>query len=241
MQLNILSAGAAQGVVMALAAQLKAETGAELHGSFGAVGAMRDKLLAGEPCDLIILTQALIAELAVHGQVAPQTAGDLGTVYTGVAVRTGDALPDVSTAESLRAALLASDGIYFPDAVKSTAGIHFAKVIDSLGIRDAVAGRLRTFPNGATAMRAMVNENAFDTDTHLIGCTQVTEINNTPGAALVGVLPKEFELATIYSVAVCTKASSTSSIALARRFAAMLTNDSSLALRSKHGYQFASI
>ncbi len=238
MQLNILSAGAAQGVVMALAAQLKAETGAELHGSFGAVGAMRDKLLAGEPCDLIILTQAQIAELAVQGRVAPETAADLGTVYTGVAVRVGDPRPDVSTADGLRAALLASSGIYFPDAVNSTAGIHFAKVIDSLGIRDAVAGRLRTFPNGATAMRNMVNENAFDTDTHLIGCTQVTEINNTPGAVLVDKLPKEFELATIYSVGVCSNAAS---VALARRFAAMLTNDASLALRRKHGYEFSSL
>ncbi|HEX9390120.1 MAG TPA: substrate-binding domain-containing protein [Usitatibacteraceae bacterium] len=236
MQLNILSAGAAQGVVMALAAQLKAETGTELKAGFGAVGTIYDRLMAGEPCDLIILTQALIAELAVHGRVLSGTAADLGTVRTGIAVRTGDPLPDVSTAAGLRAALIGSDGIYFPDATKSTAGIHFAKVIDSLGIRHAVATRLRTFPNGATAMRAMVNENAFDLDSHLIGCTQVTEINNTPGAVLAGVLPQEFELATVYSVGVCADAAS---MAVARRFADMLTNEASIVLRTKHGYEFS--
>ena len=237
MQLNILSAGAAQGVVMALAAQLKAETGAEIKGTFGAVGAMRDKLLAGEACDLIVLTQAQIAELAVHGHVLSDTAADLGTVRTGVAVRAGDPLPDVSSTASLRAAMLAAEGIYFPDPIKATAGIHFAKVIDSLGIRGDVESRLRTFPNGATAMRAMVNENAFEENSHLIGCTQVTEINNTPGVVLVGVLPKEFELATVYSVSVCAKAAS---MAVARRFADMLTNDASIELRAKHGYEFSS-
>ena len=40
--------------------------------------------------------------------------------------------------------------------------------------------------------------------TRLIGCTQVTEIKNTPGVTLAGLLPREFELATVYSVGVCT-------------------------------------
>ncbi len=48
MQLALLSGGAAQGLVAALAAQFKAETGCDIAGTFGAVGAMRDKLIAGE-------------------------------------------------------------------------------------------------------------------------------------------------------------------------------------------------
>lgn len=52
MRLAFLSAGAAQGVVSALAAEI----GCEISGSFGAVGAIREKVLAGEPADLVILT-----------------------------------------------------------------------------------------------------------------------------------------------------------------------------------------
>ena len=37
-----------------------------------------------------------------------------------------------------------------------------------------------------------------------VGCTQVTEILYTPGVDLVGPLPAEFTLATMYSVAVGT-------------------------------------
>ena len=45
MQLKILSGGAAQGLVHALSPQFQAQTGCEIEGIFGAVGAMRDKLL----------------------------------------------------------------------------------------------------------------------------------------------------------------------------------------------------
>ena len=69
MRLEILSGGAAQGLVAAVAPQLEAETGFGIGGSFGAVGAMRDHLLAGAPVDVAILTSALIAELTRSGHV----------------------------------------------------------------------------------------------------------------------------------------------------------------------------
>ena len=134
-KLTILSGGAAQGLVAALAAQFKAESGCEIDGTFGAVGAMRDKLLSGTPADLLILTRALIDELAAQGHVVPGSVANIGTVLTAVAVRSGDPSPDVGDAAGLRAALLAADAIYFPDPKLATAGIHFAKVIERLGHR----------------------------------------------------------------------------------------------------------
>ena len=65
---------------------------------------------------------------------------------TAIAVRSGDASPPVGDADSLRAALLAADAIYFPDPKLATAGIHFAKVLDQLGIRDATAVACGPFP-----------------------------------------------------------------------------------------------
>jgi molybdate transport system substrate-binding protein len=86
--------------------------------------------------------------------------------------------------------------------VKATAGIHFMKVLKTLGIDAQLGERLRAFPNGATAMREM----AQSTESGLIGCTQVTEILYAPGVQLVGLLPREFELATVYTAAVCARA-----------------------------------
>jgi molybdate transport system substrate-binding protein len=231
MKLIILSGGAAQGLVAALAPQLKAETGGEIDGAFGAVGAMRDKLLAGAPADMLILTSALVAELTRTGHIVAGTAADVGAVATGVAVRSGDPAPAiVGDADALRAALRAADGIYFPDPKLATAGIHFAKVLERLGIADEVAPRLRVFPNGATAMRAL----AAVKGGHPIGCTQVTEIRNTEGTTLVGNLPKDFALATLYTLGISAKAQSPD---LARRLAALLTGAASRELRRKLGFE----
>ena len=230
MRLHVLSGGAAQGVVSALAGEFEAATGYAIDGTFGAVGAMKEKLLAGAPADVLILTRALIDELAGAGQVEAETRGDLGRVRTGVAVRAGGPAPDVTTAEGLRAALRAAGAIYFPDPQRATAGIHFARVLESLGIATEVAGRLSTHPNGAVAMRELAKASGDRS----IGVTQITEILNTSGVALVGPLPREFELATVYTAAVCTRAAAPEA---ARRLVALLAAEGRRPLREKAGFE----
>lgn len=227
--LRILSGGAAQGLVEALRPAFEAETGCTIDGTFGAVGAMRARLLGGAPVDLVILTRGLIDGLARDGHVAGATAADLGTVETAVAVRRGEAAPTVDTADTLRAALLASDEIHFPDPEQATAGIHFARVLRDLGIRDEVAQRLKTAPNGATAMRAL----AASTSRRPIGCTQATEILSTPGIALVASLPPGCALATVYTAATGTKAEAP---AEAARLIALLTNAAGRERRRQLGF-----
>ena len=230
MKLRILSGGAAQGIVMALAEKLKAETGCEIDGIFSAVGAMKEKLLAGAPCDLIILSAKLIGELADGGHLAAGTIADLGVVCPGVAVRNGDPLPAILDAPAFKGSLVGAEGIYFPDPKLATAGIHFMRVLDQLGIRNEVASKLRPYPNGATAMRELAQARGET----LIGVTQITEINNTPGLTLVGRLPREFELATTYSLAVCARAESP---ATARRFAEILCAREAAPLRRAAGFE----
>jgi molybdate transport system substrate-binding protein len=195
--LRFVSAGAAQGLVEAVAREL----GVAVTGSFGAVGAMLEKLDAGEPADIVILTRAQVDQLASQARVVPGSVADVGLVPTAIAVRIADAAPDIASEAGLRAALLAADAIHFPDPARATAGIHFAKVIDRLGLARALQGRLRTHPNGATAMRALANAGG-----NPIGCTQATEILATAGARLVGPLPRGFELETIYTAAVDARA-----------------------------------
>jgi len=228
--LQLLSGGAAQGLVRALEEDFRRDTGASVQGTFGAVGAMREKLLAGAPCDVVILTAALVAELEEQGRVVPGTSAPLGHVRTGVAVRVGDALPDIADGAGLRDALLAASRIFFPDPELATAGIHFVKVLRKLGILDDVAPRLQPHPNGATAMREL----AAATGRGLVGCTQITEIKYTPGVVLVGPLPTEFELSTVYTVAVCTGAREPR---LARRFTELLSGATARPLREGAGFE----
>lgn len=242
-QVKLLGAGAAQGVSMALADTFKAETGGEIIGSFGAVGAMQQKLQAGEPCDLIILTEGQIAALANSQRVLADSAAALGSVRAGIAVARGETVPDVSTAARLRTALLMAEGIYFPDPQIATAGAHFADVLFQLGVKHAVGQRSRTYPSGAAAMRAMVADYGVDIvdgyHQRLIGCTQISEINSTPGAVLAGSLPKQFELVTVYSVAVCA-GSDAKKTAAALHFSRMLTAANSRELRADAGFEIRS-
>jgi molybdate transport system substrate-binding protein len=200
--LNILSGGAAQGLVARLAPSLKAQTGFDIAGEFGAVGAMADKLRGGTPADIVILTAALIAKLAEERLIVPSSIADVGLVETAIAVRAGDPKVSVGDAAGLRAALLAADAIFVPDIKASTAGIHVAKVLQQLGIADAVTKRLEIHPNGATAMRHLAASDA----TRPIGCTQSTEIIATPGIVLSGPLPPGCDLKTMYTAAVTTRA-----------------------------------
>ena len=200
--LNILSGGAAQGLVRSLAAKFKALTGLDISGEFGAVGAMADKLREGMPTDIVILTAALIAKLAEEKLIVPASISDVGLVETALAVRSDDPLIKASDAATLRAAFLVADAIFVPDIKTSTAGIHVAKVLQQLGIADDVADRLHIFPNGATAMRHLAASDA----TRPIGCTQSTEIIVTEGVVLSGSLPRGYELATMYTAAITAEA-----------------------------------
>jgi molybdate transport system substrate-binding protein len=218
------------GLVKALAPQFLAQTGATIDARYGAVGAMKEALQAGAPCDVMLVTDAMVSTLTASGALQARGRALLGRVRTGVAVPLGAPLPDVSTAAALKAALLAASALYFPDPERATAGIHFAKVMRELGVHDALAPRFCTHPNGATAMREM----AAAGDLRAIGCTQVSEILYTEGVALVGALPDAFELATPYTVAVSNGAADS---ALAQAFIALLAGASTQDLRAQGGFQ----
>jgi molybdate transport system substrate-binding protein len=227
-RLHILSGGAAKGLVEAMQGGFSSATGCIIDATYSAVGAMRDALVAGAPCDIAILTETLIEALATEHRVDMSTATRLGAVPTAVAVRTGDPQPDVSTGETLRAALLASRALFVPDTDRSTAGIHVLRVLHMLGIDAQMQPRVRTFPNGATAMRELSQAEAGG-----IGITQASEIIATAGVTLLGELPEGFRLAAIYTAAVCTNAREA---ALSRRFVALLGSAAAALARERAGF-----
>ena len=227
--LNILSGGAAQGLVASLAPKFKALTGFDIEGEFGAVGAMADKLRKGTPADIVILTTKIIADLAKENLVASTSISDVGLVETAIAVRSGDPSVTAGDAASLRAALLGADAIFAPDTSASTAGIHVAKVLAQLGIADEVAARLKIYPNGATAMRHLAASDAK----RPIGCTQSTEIISTPGVVLSGSLPPGCELSTMYTAAVTSGAANAKQ---AGRLIGLLTAADQRELRERAGF-----
>jgi molybdate transport system substrate-binding protein len=222
--LHLLSAGAAHSIVHTVARA----AGVEIQGTFGAVGSILERFEAGQACDVVILTRKQIDQLTAKGRIVAGSAADLGDVATAIAVRNGKPQPDVSSEAALRDALTTADALYFPDPARATAGIHFAKVLQLLGIHEVVNDRLRTFPNGATAMREMAEARGRP-----VGCTQATEILATPGVTLVAALPPGFDLTTTYCAAVNAAASN---VKAATAFVARLTGEATLSDRTAAGF-----
>ena len=227
--LKILSGGAAQGLVASVAPTFEAATGWTIAGDFGAVGGMAARLRSGEAADAIVLTAALVDALKAEGIVVASSIRPVGLVETALAVREHDAVAPIADVGVLSQTLLMADAIFVPDTTASTAGAHVAKVLQQLGIADRVASRLKTFPNGATAMRNLAASDAA----RPIGCTQATEIIATPGLQLVGTLPGEFALSTVYTAAITTRAADA---AIAQSFVDLLVGHEQQALRARAGF-----
>jgi molybdate transport system substrate-binding protein len=187
--------------VTEIAAKFQRDSANFVAANFGAVGAMKARVVAGEPADVIVLTAALIDELIQQGLVVPGSRVDLGKVGTGVAVRAGTPLPDVRDTRVLRGNLLAATRILFPDPAVATAGKVVMSALDKLGIAEEVKARLKFFPNGYAAM----NDLAQSSGLLEMGITQITEIVANKGVTLVGPLPEDVQNIAVYSVGLATR------------------------------------
>ena len=229
-ELHVLCAGAVQGLVKALQQRFLAANGTAIQARFGAVGEMREALLGGTACDVLIVTEAMLRALRDEGAVAAEPVALIGRVRTGVAVRLGEPVPRVDSAAALTAALLAAPEIFVPDTKQSTAGRHMAAVLEKLGIAGDTRAKLAVFANGATAMKALAERGAPGS----LGCTQVTEILYTQGLSLAGAMPGPLGLSTVYAAGVGKAATEP---ALAAAFIALLCGDAAATDRTGGGFE----
>lgn len=229
--LRILSAGAAQAVVERIVPEYTSETRNEVQAEFNAVGAMKARIIAGEPVDVVVLTRELIDELVHSGHVVAGSRRDLGAVATGVAVRAGTPLPDVSDGRKLRANLLAATKVVCPDPATATAGRAVMQMLDKLGIVSGVRPRMQYFPNGYAAMKWLAESRG----TLEMGITQVTEILPNPGVIYVGPLPGTLRITTVYSAGLASRAQNKEG---ATDFITRLTSNAVRPLLAKAGYEF---
>ena len=217
-ELQVLAAGAVQAVLPTLATTFEGQTGHTVKVSYGTVGDLVGKIQAGQRVDVIILTPAALTSLEGQGLVRPGTQANVGSVGAAVAVRVDAAAPDVSTPEALRVALLSARRVIFADPTKASSGIHFARVIERLGIAEAVKAKADIVATGIIAMQDL----ARDTGPGLvIGITQVTEILPNPGVKLVGPLPGDLQNITTYTAALGAQPADP---AAAQAFLTSLTN-----------------
>lgn len=201
-EITVLSAGAVQEVMGKLAAEFGEKSGRKVFLSVGTVGALTDRIAAGETADIVIVTAEAMADLVTQGKVAADSVTEVGKVGVGVAVREGAPMPDISTAAAFRRTLLNAKSLVYADPAKgASSGIYFASLLDRLGIADAVKDKITLLPGGFVV--ELVAQGKAE-----IGIHQITEILPVKGVVLAGPLPAELQKVTTYSAGIMTSASS---------------------------------
>ena len=101
-ELNVLAAGATEAIIRDMVGSFEKSSGHTVKLTYAPVGALRDKIFAGEPADLTIVTPVIIEQLQAKGVVRPETTVHLGKVGGGIAVRKEAARPAIGTHEELK-------------------------------------------------------------------------------------------------------------------------------------------
>jgi molybdate transport system substrate-binding protein len=198
-EVRVYAAGAAKHSVEAIAPAFQQATGHTLRASYDTVGALATRVLQaapGEAADVVILSDAALATLRAANRLAAAPVHSIGRVVVALAVPKDAVLPDLSTPEALRQALLGAPSIAYADPARgATAGTHFAKVVEALGLTDTLESKTTVLPFGVDVIRA-VSEGQF-----AVGVSQSSEIMQHPGIRFAGGLPTPHGLSTGYGAA----------------------------------------
>ena len=193
--LKVYAAAAFKSPLSDIVTQYEAATKNKVTLIFDTAGATEQKFRADPQASLLITTVTVINDAEKTGRLKDGTTFRLGESLAGLAYYPGSAKPDISTPEKLKVALLAAKRIVFSDPARgATAGTHFMKVIESLGVKDEVLRKATLAKDGPDTMRLLLEEKID------LGVTQISEILQANRDAVAGPFPKDFALVTVYSV-----------------------------------------
>jgi molybdate transport system substrate-binding protein len=230
--LKVISGGAFKQVLNALAAQYEKESGNKIDLTYQTVGQHLELIKAGkESFDVAVLTPDAIAGLVKDGKIVAGSNADLAKTGVGVVVKQGTPLPDISTVDAFKKALLAAKSVaYIDPKAGGSSGIYVGKLLERLGIADAVNAKAVLVHGGAVATHVADGEAE-------IGVHQISEILPVKGAVLVGPLPAEIQNFTTYSAGVSSAASDS---ATANGFVKFLAGPHALPIIKAKGMEPAS-
>jgi molybdate transport system substrate-binding protein len=192
---KIYAAAVVKTPLTAIAADYEKTTGNTVTLVFDTAGATEQRFLADPEAALLITTVPLIGNAESTGTLKDGTSILLGSTVAAVAVPPKSAKPDVSSPEKLKSALLAAKRIAVSDPARgATVGTHFMKVIEALGVKDEVLKKTTLATDGVETVR-LVLEGKAD-----LGVSQSSEILQGNREAMAGPFPKEFALATDFSL-----------------------------------------
>jgi len=202
-ELKVLSAFGMQSVMEDLGPKFERATGHKLAISFATGGATVNRVLGGETADVVITIQPGINSVVKDSKAVAGNVTVLARAGIVVAVRKGAPKPDISSPDALKRTLLAAKSISYVEPTSGGAsGIHFAKVLDRLGIANEMKSKT-VFPNPKTPAEVGVLVANGEAE---IGVHIIVELISVAGIDLVGPLPGDLQNTIVFSAAIMSGA-----------------------------------
>ena len=199
-EVRVMISGGLSAAYNALVPEFERLTGNKVLTAYGpsmgtTTNAIPVRLERGEPADVLILVGYALGDLIKQGKVVADSRVDLVKSSIGVCVKSGAPKPDLSSADSLKRALLAAKSVAYSD---SASGVYVStEMFQKLGIADAMKDKARKIP--ATPVAEIVARGDAE-----IGLQQISEMLPVPGIDIVGPLPAELQKITIFSAGIAS-------------------------------------
>jgi molybdate transport system substrate-binding protein len=185
---------ALRGPVAVVAAAFEKRSGHTVKMTLAAPGEIVAALRAGRHADVIVLTNAGLAELDGKGLVRDDRV-PLATTGFGLATRSGDLAPDISTPDALRAALLDASKVIYNDPKVTPSGQLLVRIAERLGVAEQIKAKSQVVAPGA-GLVTLAKDSSPGT---VVAPTVLIEVAGQPGVKLIGPLPKELQVPLPYS------------------------------------------
>ena len=194
-EIRVLSAGAVKRGVGALAEAFGRDTGATVTVTFATAPVLKRKVEDGTAeADVFIAPVPAMKGFEEKGLVVAGTSAVIGSVKAAVVVRDGANKPDLSTAETLKKAILDADSLVYNQA---SSGLYIEELMARLGVAEEVAAKTTRLATGGEVMKHLAASEVLNE----IGFGQIPEISvyADQGVTLVGPLPEEIGKTTTYA------------------------------------------
>ncbi|HET9663272.1 MAG TPA: substrate-binding domain-containing protein [Burkholderiales bacterium] len=193
-EIKVMASAAFREAYLELLPDFERESGHKVTNTWVPSVQMMARLKGGERTDVVILSDAALAELMKAGIVAERF--PLARSGIGVAVRAGAARPDVGSAEALKRAVLAAKSVVYSTG---PSGIYLAALFERMGIAAQIRDRVRQVqgePAGAVVARGEAE----------LGFQQMSELLPVAGIDIIGPLPHEVQEITVFSAGLHARA-----------------------------------
>lgn len=188
--MKVMCSNSMRGVMAALLPAFERESGNRVEISYDPAKLTLGRIRRGETADVVIIGSGAIDELAREGIIVPDTRCVLARSSIGMAVAAGAARPDIGSVEAFKTAILKAKSIAY--TIDGASGMHFAALIERLGIAEAVKSKARRQPGGLVGELVARGEAE-------IAIQQVSELMAVPGIDLVGPIPQAVQKITVVS------------------------------------------